>query len=210
MANDNFQKYVIKDVTFYWPRLDQIYRYNNNTKKTEACAAGVSGAGWSIAWDMPKAEAKEFRASLKAHYDKTKDPKFGEFSTVFGAKPNEDGTVRFIAKRKAMTSAGKLQAPPKVVGPDLKELDDKSIWTGSKGSVRIVAFATQDPDGRGGISLLLDAVQVDEAVYGGDNLEDDFGPARVPAKFAIEEDTPPERPAAPASKTLVPANADWD
>lgn len=208
MANENFLKFAIKDVTFYWPRLDQICRYNNNTKKTEVSAAGASGAGWSIAWDMPKAEAKDFRAALKAHYDKTKDPKFAEFSTVFGAKPNEDGTVRFTAKRKAMTGAGKENTPPKVVGPDLKDLADKAIWSGSKGSVRVFAFATQDPDGKGGISLLLDAVQVDEAVYGGDNLEDDFGPAREPAKFTIEDDTPPARQ--PVGKTLVPADADWD
>jgi hypothetical protein len=29
-----------------------------------------------------------------------------------------------------------------------------------------------DPDGNGGISLLLDAVQVTEAVYGGNGLDD--------------------------------------
>ena len=38
--------------------------------------------------------------------------------------------------------------------------------------MRAWAVAVVDPEGAGGISLLLDAVQVTEAVYGGNGLDD--------------------------------------
>ena len=47
-----------------------------------------------------------------------------------------------------------------------------AIWGGSKGTVRAWAVAVIDPDGAGGISLLLDAVQVTEARYGDGGMDD--------------------------------------
>ena len=51
-------------------------------------------------------------------------------------------------------------------------LSDLAIWGGSKGTVRAWAVAVIDPEGNGGISLLLDAVQVTEARYGDGGLDD--------------------------------------
>lgn len=185
-ANQDFLKVVRKNVKFLWPRIDQTYRYNNADKKTEACAPNVTGAGYSIAWEMSLAEGKELKAQLKAHYDdcRKRNGKLPEFMDVFGSKrlTDENGNptdfVQFTAKKRAISNDGKTNKPPVVVGPDLKDLEDKAIWTGSVGHIRALAFPTTDPDGKGGISLLLDAVQVNEPVYGGDNLEDDFGPAQ--------------------------------
>ena len=213
MANNpDFLKVMIRDVEFFWPRLDQPYRYNAQTKRTEACAAGAPNAGYSIAWDMPMAEAKKLHAELRKHYEacRSRNAKLPEFEQVFGMKKDPNtGTVRFTAKKRAMSADGKINKPPRVLGADLTELGDKAIWSGSKGDLRVLAFASTDPDGAGGISLLLDVVQVKEAVYGGDNLEEDFTPV-APGKTAArdlsefdDDDVP-----GPAQRTKAPIPAD--
>jgi hypothetical protein len=179
-ANEDFLKMKITDVTFHWPRLDRPYRYNNATKRTEACEPNVTGAGYSIAWDMPKAEARDFYKALAEHYAgcQRRNPKLPAFKEVFGMKAdNEAGTVRFTAKRKAVTNAGEVNRPPRVADgtkAGFPDLADPAIWSGSKGHLRVFAFPASDPQGNGGISILLDAVIVTDAVYGGDGLEDDF------------------------------------
>lgn len=214
MAQDNdFLKIMIKDVTFHWPRLDQPYRYNSQEKRTEACAATVTGAGYSIAWDMPKTEAKDLFTALKAHYNKVKEtkPKLPPFSQVFGMKKDEEaGTVRFTAKKRAVSSTGEINKPPRVVNGQLVDIphDEKAIWSGSRGCVRVRAFPTTDPDGAGGISLLLDTVQVVEAVYGGDNLEDDFDRYEAPQKSLDDMDEEP-RNSEPKQSAKVPEDAEW-
>ena len=211
-TNQDFKKVVVKDVEFLWPRLDQTYRYNSQEKKTEPCAATVQGAGYSLAWKMPLKEGKKLKDELRAHYEECRKskPKLPEFSDVFGAKRlmDADGNptdfVQFTAKKRAVSNAGDVNKPPRVVGPDLKDLEDKAIWTGSTGHIRCLAFPTTDPDGNGGVSLLLDAVQVTEAVYGGDSLEDDFGPA-------VEKDDPfDEEPDTAAVKETKPARVPED
>lgn len=182
-SNPDFLKIVRKDVEFLWPRLDQPYRYNNADKRSEPCAPNVTGAGYSLAVKMPLEEGKVLKAELKAHYEdcQSRNPKLPTFSDVFGSKRLVDGDgnntdfVQFTAKKRAVSNDGKENKPPVVVGADQKDLEDKAIWTGSTGHIRMLAFPTTDPDGKGGVSLLLDAVVVTDPVYGGDNLEDDFG-----------------------------------
>lgn len=181
-ANSDFKKILIKDVELLWPKLDQPYRFNNAEKRSEPCEATTNGAAYSVGFKVPKAEASKLKAELKAHYDecKSRNSKLPKFEKVFGAKvmKDENGNatdfVQFTAKKTAMSNAGKVNKPPRVVGGDLSDLEDRAIWTGSKGSIRALAYPTTDPDNIGGISLLLDVVQVTEAVYGSDNLEDDF------------------------------------
>lgn len=207
MANNaDFLKIVIKDVTFHWPRLDQPYRYNSAEKRTEACSAGAPNAGYSIAFDMPTDEAKKLHGELKKHYQaaKARNPKLPEFTSLFGMKrDDETGTVRFTAKKRAMSNDGKVNKPPRVVDGALKDLEDKAIWSGSKGSLRLLAFPTTDPDGKGGISLLLDVVQVTDAQYGSDGIEDDFDVV-APAARSMDD-----LANAPAQEANVPEDAEW-
>lgn len=185
-ANPDFKKIVLKDVELLWPRLDTTYRYNSADKRSEACDASVQGASWSVSFKLPMAEAKALKADLKAHYDECRERnrKLPEFSKVFGSKvlEDEDGAktddVKFSAEKKAVSNAGKHNAAPRVVGLDLQEIADKAIWSGTRANLRMLACPVTDPQGNGGVKLLLDAVQVIEPVYGGDNLEDDFGPAQ--------------------------------
>jgi len=216
-TNNDFLKVLVKDVTLFWPRLDQPYRYNAQEKRTEACAAGVQGAGYSIAWDMPTDEAKKLYAALKAHYNdvRSRNSKLPEMSQVFGMKKDpETGTVRFTAKKRAMSNAGTPNKAPVVIDGNKQDLADKAIWSNSTGNLRVLAFPTTDPDGKGGISLLLDAVQVVNAVYGGDGM-DDFDTVATPASassadpFTDLDDEIPTNFAKPAAKAPVPEDAEW-
>ena len=217
MANNtDFLKIMITDVPLFWPRLDQPYRYNSQEGRSEACAATVTGACYSIKWEMGMAEAKDLFQVLKKHYLATRqtNAKLPDFAQVFGMKKDADtGTVYFTAKKRAVSNDGKINKPPVVIGADMKPLDDKAIWSGSRGNLRVLAFAVTDPDGRGGISLLLDVVQVVTAVYGGDNIEEDFGPVKTAASAAALDDfddTPvTANTTAAAATTPIPEEAEF-
>lgn len=209
-TNQDFLTVMVKDTTFHWPRLDQPYRYNSQEKRTEACAPTVTGAGYSIAFDVTIAEAKELYGMLKNHYNATKarNSKLPDFSTVFGMKKDEAaGTVRFTAKKRAVSNSGELNKPPVVIDGHKKPLAEKNIWSGSTGNLRLLAFAATDPDGKGGISLLLDTVQVVNAVYGGDSL-DDFEVVEGGTTITADDDFDAPRPAQAAKTAPAPAMAD--
>lgn len=212
-TNAEFKKFTIKGVSLLWPRLDQTYRYNSQDKKTEACAGSVQGAGWSVSWSMSADDAKALRADLRAHYEAQREinRKLPKFSKVFGATKQDDGSVQFTARKKAMSNAGKPNKPPVVVGRNLLDLPEKAIWSGSVANVRVLAFPTTDPDGAGGISLLLDVVQVIDAKYGGSNLEDDF---EIVADDegdldTVASDSSPSPTQAKAAQAPAPADAEW-
>lgn len=210
--NPDFLKITFKEVDLKWPRLDKTYRYNSQKKETEPCAPTVQGAGWSVAWDVTMAEAKDFRAAMVKHYNecRARKPELPEFNKIFGAKKDEEkGIVTFGASRKAVSNAGEANKPPRVVDSTYSDLADKAIWSGSHGGVTVFAVPTVDPDGIGGIKLLLDTVVVWEPVYGGTSLEEDFGPARhvsvqrdaadpapVPAPVAVPVPAPVAAPVA--------------
>ena len=181
MANPDFKKIVIKDAHLQWPKLDQTYRYNNVEKKSEPCAQNAQGASWQCGVLMSAEEAKSLWGELQAHYKdcQTRNSKLPNFSTVFGMKKREDGLVVFNAKKNGTNRAGQNNEPPKLLAGDLSPLEDRRIWGGSIGNMRVLAYPTQSPQGDGGISLLLDTIQVTKAVYGSDADGDDFAPVTM-------------------------------
>jgi hypothetical protein len=202
MANTDFKSVMIRNVEFKYPRLNATYRFNTSQKKSEECAPTASGASYSIGWEMSKDEASKLHAELKAHYEtcQTKSP----FSKVFGMKKLENGNYEFRAKRNGVNGQGALNEKPRVIDGSKQPLADTAFWGGSKGSIKVTAYPVTDPDGKSGISLLIDTVQVTHAVYGGGGLDDfdevtttisgvidlspdDFGPATAqPASPAQE------------------------
>ena len=199
MAKTDFRPVMIRGVEFKYPRLNATYRYNTAEKRSEECAPTASNASYSIAWEMTAEEAKTLHAELKAHYEtcQTKAP----FSKVFGMKKLESGNYEFRAKRNGTNSQGQQNEKPRVIDGSKQPLADLAFWGGSKGSIKVTAYPVTDPDGNGGISLLIDTVQVTHAVYGGGGLDDfdevattmeggvdasldDFGPATAPAPQA--------------------------
>ena len=178
--NDDFLKIVAKNVTFQYPKLSQTHRFNTQKQASEPCAPSASGAAWSVAFEMPRAEAKPLFDEMVAHYNacRQRNTKLPAFKTVFGMKKlkdehgNETGIVQFTAKRNGMKKDGSPNKAPAVIDGQKQPLADLNIWGGSKGSLRAWAVAVVDPDGNGGISLLLDAVQVTEARYGDGGMDD--------------------------------------
>lgn len=212
-ANPDFKKIVTGEVELRFPRLDQTYRFNNAAKATEACPPTAQNAAWSTGFALPMNEAKALKAELIEHYNQCRERnrKLPEFSKVFGSKVilddegNKTNFVHFSAKRNAVTGAGKAARQPSIVGVDLQPFDAARLWTGTIGRLRMNAVPTTDPDGFGGVSLLLDAVQIIKPEYGGDNLEDDFGPAQKPSfdEFGAEErQDVEERAKAPATSDM--------
>ena len=199
MAKTDFKPVMIRNVEFKYPRLNACYRYNTSEKKSEECAPTASNAAYSIAWEMTADDAKTLHAELKAHYEtcQTKAP----FSKVFGMKKLDSGNYEFRAKRNGTNSQGPQNETPRVIDGMKQPLADTAFWGGSKGSIKVTAYPVTDPDGNGGVSLLIDTVQVTHAVYGGGGLDDfdevattmeggvdasldDFGPAAAPAPQA--------------------------
>ena len=199
MAKTDFKPVMIRNVEFKYPRLNGTYRYNTSEKKSEECAPTASNAAYSIAWEMTAEEAKTLHAELKAHYEtcQTKAP----FSKVFGMKKLDSGNYEFRAKRYGTNSQGQQNEKPRVIDGMKQPLADTAFWGGSKGSIKVTAYPVTDPEGIGGVSLLIDTVQVTHAVYGGGGLDDfdevattmsggvdasldDFGPATAPAPQA--------------------------
>ena len=173
--NDDFMKVLAKNVTLLFPKLSQTYRFNTAQQKSEPCAPTASNAAWSIGFEMSKTDAKPIFDQLKAHYDacRSRNSKMPQFKTVFGMKKNDEtGTVTFSAKRNGMKKDGSPNKAPTVIDGQKQPLADLNIWGGSKGTVRAWAVAVVDPEGNGGISLLLDAVQVTEARYGDGGMDD--------------------------------------
>lgn len=186
MANPDLKKFVLKNQLLQWPKLDQTYRFNRSENRSEAVAPTAAGATWTCGVMMSTEEAKGFYKDLKAHYDDCATRKsLPAFKHVFGMKKREDGTVVFMAKKNGTSAKGQQNDAPKVLAGDLTDLQDKRIWSGSKGNVRVLAHPSQNPAGEGGISLLLDTVHVTHAIYGPD--EDDFKPTQMTSEQTQKE-----------------------
>jgi hypothetical protein len=151
--------------------------------------------------------AKALHAELKAHYEtcQTKAP----FSKVFGMKKLDSGNYEFRAKRNGTNSQGQQNEKPRVIDGMKHPLADTAFWGGSKGSIKVTAYPVTDPDGIGGVSLLIDTVQVTHAVYGGGGL-DDFDEVPTTMSGGVDEALDDFGPAAAPAPQAAPAQAELE
>ena len=187
MAKTDFKPVMIRNVEFQYPRLAATFKFNTAEKRSEECNPRAQGAAYSIGWEMKKDDATKLHAELKAHYEscQTKAP----FAKVFGMKPLENGNVMFSAKRNGVNGQGDENPKPTVIDGMKQPLADLNFWSGSTGSIKVTAYPVTDPNGLGGISLLIDTVQVVNAVYGGGGL-DDFDEVAPTGGAHADFDTP--------------------
>jgi len=207
MAKTDFKPVMIRNVEFKYPRLNGTYRYNTSEKKSEECAPTASNAAYSIAWEMTADDAKTLHADLKAHYETCQTK--AAFSKVFGMKKLDSGNYEFRAKRNGTNSQGALNDKPRVIDGMKQPLADLTFWGGSKGSIKVTAYPVTDPDGIGGVSLLIDTVQVTHAVYGGGGL-DDFDEVPTTMAGGVDEALDDFGPAAAAAPEAAPAQAELE
>ena len=205
MAKTDFKPVMIRNVEFKYPRLNGTYRYNTSEKKSEECAPTASNAAYSIAWEMTAEEAKTLHAELKAHYETCQTK--AAFTKVFGMKKLDSGNYEFRAKRNGTNSQGQQNEKPRVIDGMKQPLADTAFWGGSKGSIKVTAYPVTDPEGIGGVSLLIDTVQVTHAVYGGGGL-DDFDEVPTTMSGGVDEALDDFGPAAAPAPQAAPAQAD--
>ena len=192
--NDNdsdFQDFMVRNAELLFPRLKDTYRFNSATKRSEPCTPTTTNAAWSAELKVSLAVAKELHAQMKAHYEKcrARNKKLPDFSKIFGFKKLEDGThAVFSAKKKGVSAAGQPNKRPTVIDHAKQAWpeDRLDVWSGTTANVRVRAFPTVDPDAKGGISLLLDVVQILKPAYGGGASLDGFDEVEGegPAEFA--------------------------
>jgi hypothetical protein len=205
MAKTDFKPVMIRNVEFKYPRLNGTYRYNTSEKKSEECAPTASNAAYSIAWEMTADDAKTLHAELKAHYETCQTK--AAFTKVFGMKKLDSGNYEFRAKRNGTNSQGQQNEKPRVIDGMKQPLADTAFWGGSKGSIKVTAYPVTDPEGIGGVSLLIDTVQVTHAVYGGGGL-DDFDEVPTTMSGGVDEALDDFGPAAAPAPQAAPAQAD--
>ena len=210
MANEDFKKFVIKNAQLIYPRLDSTYRYDVGESRSVKCEATAGGASWSCGILLNKEEATALHKEFVAHYnDRKGEKKMPDFKKVFGMKKrNDDGLVILTVKKNGSNQSGKANEAPKVLAGDLSPLDNRTIWSGSVGTVRFFAFPSLNPQREGGISLLLDAIQVTKAVYGSDDTGDDFAPVQMEVEQK-ETETPADDDD-PFGLPPTKASADFD
>lgn len=198
MAKDNsdFLGLVISDVELIYPRLDQTYRFDHMKKETVPCGPNADKAGWSVSMVLDSEKSVEIRSLLQKHYklSQGRNKQLPEYSGVFGLKNGNahpegkydyTGKTILTARKNAKNTEGDLTNPPAVIDVYHDPLQDRAIWSGSRGSVKVSALAAVNPtDGSGGITLLLQSVLVSEPKYGGANFVDDFGPPKQRTDFA--------------------------
>ena len=193
----DFQKIIVKDVLFQYPKLDQPYRFNSQQRRSEPCAAAAQNAAYEVKFIVSAEQATPIFDQIKAHFNecKSRNPKLGKLSKVFGMKKNDDSTVTFTAKKNAMNKAGELNKIPTMIDGAKQPIEDRRIWSGSTGTIKVLAFPSTDPrpgmEQNQGCSLLLDAVQVVHAVYGSDDDDFDTVEGSVTRKGPVEKDDDP-------------------
>ena len=172
MANTDFKGIMIRDVEFKFPKLGATYKFNTAENRSEECNPRAQGAAYSVGWTMNADAARKLQTELKTHYESctTKAP----FAKIFGMKKLDDGSYSFSAKRNGVNGQGEPNPLPKVINGLKEPLEDVHIWGKSTGNIKVTAYPVTSPSGEGGISLLIDVVQVVNAVYGGSGGLDDF------------------------------------
>jgi len=201
MAKTDFRDFMLRNVVFSYPRLGATYKFNTVERRSEECNPRAQGAAYSIGWEMSKDDARKLHAELKAHYEScvTKAP----FSKVFGSKQLENGNVMFSAKRNGVNGQGDENPKPTVIDGMKQPMTDLNFWGGSEGNLKVTAYPVTDPNGMGGISLLLDIVQVTKAVFGGGGLDDFDEVAPTGGAFADFDAKPAADPFADIPKTAA-------
>jgi hypothetical protein len=202
MANPIFLRKVLKDLVFDYPRIDSTYRFDSANQRSEKCAPTAATASWSIGWSVSKEDAIKFRDEMREHYEACQkiDSGLPEFKKIFGMKKLDSGLVSFRAKKNGASRDGNVNEAPTVIDGAKNQLADRAIWSGSKGAVRIIAFPTKSPDGTGGISLILDTVQVTQAEYGSGGDDDDFDTHEVKPIVAAPISEPTVQPVPPVKQ----------
>jgi len=176
----DFKRMMVRNVELNYPRLDQTYRYSRDAGKSVPVEIDAEKALWETSFILDKERGVKLWKDAQAHYEDCKkngmkfgNKPMGKFDTVHGYKELDDGRIQFKAKKFAKNKQGKIADIPRLIDGQKRPLENRAIWSGSIGSVRFSMLPTSDNiNQRLGVTFYLDAVQVLDAKYGGDGLDD--------------------------------------
>ena len=181
MAVKAFKTRNFSDVTFQYPHVNECRAFDHTENRSIVVAPNYPAAKWEISFLLSKEQAKEFEAECVEHFNQVKavDPKIStEFGAVHGLKEN-DGVYTVTAHRKGAKKNGELNEPPTIVDAWKMPLEDREFWSGSKGNISLAIYPASNPSSKKwGVSILINKIQIIEAVKGGE--EDDFTTAATP------------------------------
>ena len=120
---------------------------------------------------------------------------------------SESPGTRLTARSGGKTAKGVIKSPPLVIDGERKPLENLGFYSGSKGNLKVTIMPSLNPSTKeSGVSLILSAIQVTDAVYsGGDDMagfdsiapapkvdeDDPFGlPKQAPAKNDFDDEIP--------------------
>lgn len=209
----DFKDVMLKDVEFIYPRVDQLYKYDPHAKKDDGTSgksvpatADEQGAAWSTGFILSKEESIKFWDACAAHH-KARAPK-DKFKTVHGSRELDDGRMQFNCKSKGKTAKGVIKSAPLVIDGQRKPLENLSFYGGSKGNLKVTIMPALNPSTKEhGVSLILSAIQVTDAIYsGGDDMAGFDSIAPAPS----EDDDPFGLPPSTEAAKQAPSNNDLD
>ena len=178
-------KKTIKNVEFIYPHLDRPFKYdptkerdNGELGKSVECEPTAPTASWSTDFEIDKERGvqlyKEAEQLLEAYKkDNPKSVKKTEELRGYKEFPDRPDVLRFRAKLVCADSkTGEIRKPPTMVGADLKPIENRDIYTGSKGAISFGASVTLNGNtGAHGVTFWLNAVQVTEPLYSATDLD---------------------------------------
>jgi hypothetical protein len=177
-------KKTLQNVEFIYPHLDKPYKYdaakerdNGELGKSVECEPTAPSAAWSTDFEIDKERGiqlyKEAEQLLEAYKRDNKSVKKTEELRGYKEFPDRPDVLRFRAKSVCADSkTGEIRKPPTMVGADLKPIENRDIYTGSKGAISFGASVTLNGNtGAHGVTFWLNAVQVTEPLYSSNDLD---------------------------------------
>ena len=214
----DFKDVFIPDVTFVYPRVNQLYRYDPHYEMTSEGKRGKTvpatpqdqGAHWGVNFTVSKEMGRKIYKEAADHF-KAREPN-KTFSGIFGQSQTDDGEIMFRARKNARNAKGQDNKAPMVIDGSKNPLEQLDFWSGSKGAVKVTMRPSFNPrDNTDGVSLMLHSLQVTDAIYGGNGM-DDYDVVDSPAasngstSVSLGGDDPFGLPEAPKQSQSRPSN----
>lgn len=171
----DFLSTMIKNAVAKYNNAATPTAYNSSLGRSEDCTVTAPNAAWSISFTLDEKGRDELEHKARQHFSNVKktDSRLGSYGGIHSMRKQDDGSVMYTARKKCMTAKGKQNPEPKIVDGKKFPVENRDFWGGSKINLMVTLLPTNSPaSGEWGVSILLDAIQVVEPVFGSDERED--------------------------------------
>ena len=173
----DFKHLMIKNAVTKYNHAATPVVFNSSLGRSEDCTVTTPNAAWSVSFTLDDKNRDALEQAARAHFADVKatDKRISSYGGIHSMRKQDDGSVMYTARKKCMTAKGKQNQEPKIVDGNKFPIENRDFWGGTTINLMVTLLPTNSPaSGEWGISILLDAIQVVEPVYGSDERED-FG-----------------------------------